>query len=98
MPFKKTWKDYFWDILISLDQLLNTVTGGYPDETISSRLGKLKVRQGGELYWNNWCGIARPLDTVLNWIDPGHSVDAIEHDEGDPIFNRKGAIVGYAKH
>ena len=31
---------YFWNILISIDQLVNTLFGGDPDETISSRLGK----------------------------------------------------------
>lgn len=33
-------KRYFWRVLISIDQLLNTVAGGDPDETLSSRLGK----------------------------------------------------------
>ena len=87
---------YFWNMLISLDQLLNTVLGGYPDETISSRLGKLKVRQGGQLTWRDWCGVALPLDWILDKIDPGHSIDAIEADEGDPIYDRQGNQVGQA--
>lgn len=33
-------KKYLYNILISLDQLGNTILGGDPDETISSRLGK----------------------------------------------------------
>jgi hypothetical protein len=31
---------YFIRILIAIDQLANTIAGGDPDETISSRLGK----------------------------------------------------------
>lgn len=33
-------KRYFHNILVSLDQFFNTVFGGDPDETVSSRLGK----------------------------------------------------------
>ncbi len=39
------------NILISIDQLGNTIAGGDPDETISSRLGKLKVKHGGKIPW-----------------------------------------------
>lgn len=38
-------KHYLFNILIALDQLGNTLAGGYPDETMSSRMGKhLKKR------------------------------------------------------
>ena len=40
---------YFLNILISLDQMGNTLLGGDPDETISSRLGKLKQKHGGQI-------------------------------------------------
>lgn len=33
-------KQYFWNILIWLDQGGNTLTFGSPDETLSSRLGR----------------------------------------------------------
>ncbi|OEU44246.1 MAG: hypothetical protein BBJ60_00010 [Desulfobacterales bacterium S7086C20] len=73
------WK-YLLNILISVDQFGNTLVGGDPDETISSRLGKLKVRHGGEIPWY------RPMSKFVDWgldkIDPGHSIDAIEEDEG----------------
>jgi len=69
------------NILIGLDQLGNALAGGDPDETISSRLGKLKRRHGGTIPWR------RPISRVIDWglgkIDPGHSTDAIEEDEGD---------------
>lgn len=69
-------------VLLALDQLANTVTGGNEDETISSRLGKRKLAQGGKLRWRDWGGLARPLDWALDKLDPHHSVDAIEVDEG----------------
>jgi len=68
------------NILISIDQLGNTIAGGDPDETISSRLGKLKVKHGGKIPWR------RPVSKMIDWgldkIDPNHSIDAIEEDEG----------------
>ena len=68
------------NILIGIDQLGNAILGGDPDETISSRLGKMKVKHGGKIPWY------RPLSKIVDWgldkIDPNHSVDAIEEDEG----------------
>ena len=62
-------KKYLFNLLISLDQLGNTLTGGDPDETISSRLGK---------HYNN-SFMARLVDLMF-WR--GHCVDSIEPDEG----------------
>lgn len=87
-------KRYIWNVLTALDQLLNAIFLGYPDETISSRLGKLKLLQGGQLTWGDWGGIALPLDWILDKIDPGHSIDAIESDEGEPVYDRLGNVVG----
>jgi len=75
------------NILISIDQLGNTICGGDPDETISSRLGKLKVKHGGKIPWR------RPVSRIIDWgldkIDPNHSIDAIEEDEGkDAIIDK----------
>jgi len=71
---------YCLNILISLDQFGNALFGGDPDETISSRLGKLKIRHGGKIPWY------RPMSKFVDWgldqIDPNHSIDAIEEDEG----------------
>ena len=71
---------YCLNFLISIDQFGNVLVGGDPDETISSRLGKLKRRYGGKIPWK------RPLSKIIDWglnkIDPGHSTDAIENDEG----------------
>lgn len=65
--------EYFWNILISIDQLANTILGGDPDETISSRSGK---RQDEQL-WAKW------LCWFLNKIQTDHCKKSIEKDEGD---------------
>lgn len=58
--------------LIGWDQLLSAMTGGDPDETVSSRLGKSRAR----------CLLCAGLCRVLDWLDPGHCDNAIEHDRG----------------
>jgi len=65
-----------WGVLIGVDQLGNTLLGGDPDETISSRLGRLKVHHGGRIPWHH--PIARLVDHALEVVDKGHSVDSIE--------------------
>lgn len=78
-------KKYFFNVLIGIDQLANAVFGGDPDETISSRLGKIKVTHGGAIPW--YRPLAWLIDAMLEKIDPNHSVDAIEDDEGkDQVF------------
>jgi len=79
---------YMLNILIGLDQFGNSILGGDPDETISSRLGKLKIRHGGSIPWY------RPLSKIVDWgldkIDPNHSIDAIEEDEGkDALIDKE---------
>lgn len=71
---------YILNILISIDQLGNTLTGGDPDETISSRLGKIKRKYGGIIPWTK--PLARLIDWGLEKIDKNHCIDAIEEDEG----------------
>lgn len=63
---------YFWNILISIDQLANTLLGGDPDETISSRAGKKRDHQ----LW------AKCLCWFLNKLDTNHCQKSIEKDEG----------------
>jgi hypothetical protein len=69
-------KRYLFNILISVDQLANTVLGGYPDETISSRLAKLN-RKGNKV------GIIGCK--VLDKFDKGHCDRVIELDEGEQV-------------
>jgi hypothetical protein len=72
---------YVVNVLISLDQLANSILLGDPDETISSRLGRIKVKWGGEIPWTR--PVSRVTDRLLDWIDPNHSRDSIEHNEGN---------------
>ena len=66
-------KRYFWNILISIDQFANTVLGGFPDETISSRAGKA-MREGKA--WG--CVLCK----ILNLFENEHCAKSIEADEG----------------
>lgn len=75
--FMNVLRKYLLNLLISLDQLANTILGGDPDETISSRAGK-RQRKGKLAYW---------LCRALHWIDPNHCRDAIEEDEGKNSLN-----------
>jgi hypothetical protein len=69
-------KRYIWNLLISLDQLLNTLINGDPDETISSRMGK-RAREGDQL--------GKLVCRVLNIFDKNHCEKSIEEDEGKPM-------------
>jgi len=58
-------KQYFWNIIISLDQLVNTFCGGNPDETMSSRMGRNIVRgDNGKFNWRV------TVCKLLSWLDP----------------------------
>lgn len=66
-------KQYFWNILVNLDQTGNTLTGGDPDETISSRAAKAKA--AGKTWGKYMC-------KFLSFFDKGHCEKSIEKDEG----------------
>ena len=68
---------YLHNLLIAIDQLANTILGGYPDETISSRMGK-RIEK-------NDCLLSRVICKMLDIFDKGHCKDAIEKDEGLPM-------------
>jgi len=68
-------KKYLFNLLISIDQLVNTILGGFPDETMSSRMGK-KIDQKRN------CKICHVICRWLNYVDPNHCINSIEEDEG----------------
>ena len=68
------------NVLIGVDQLGNALWGGDPDESVSSRIGKMKLYYKGRIPWYHF--FFKVIDWGLNKIDPNHSIDAIEHDEG----------------
>lgn len=67
-------KKYLYNILISIDQLVNAILGGDPNETISSRMGKHLAKKD--------CPFCNLLCSLLNLINKDHCVKAIEPDEG----------------
>lgn len=67
---------YFLNVLIAIDQLLNALLAGDPDETISSRMGKYVVRGRGFIP----CVLCKLLDIVFREKD--HCKNSIETDEG----------------
>jgi len=67
---------YLWNVLIGVDQLGNALLGGDPDETVSSRMGKILGRR------KHRCRVCRLLCRLLDKIDPNHCAAAIETDEG----------------
>lgn len=66
-------KRYIWNILLTIDQGINTILGGDPDETISSRAAKRR-KEGAR-----WACI---LCKFLNIFDKNHCNENIEDDEG----------------
>jgi hypothetical protein len=67
---RETDHSYIVRVLISIDQLGNTICNGDPDETISSRVGR------GAVAGKRW---ALMLEPIINWImgSPTHCRDAI---------------------
>lgn len=70
---------YFWNILISLDQLANTVLLGDPDETLSSRLSKWRNYPHDTWKWRTGYCACR----MLHWFDKNHCLKSEEPDEGE---------------
>jgi len=71
-----TWiKKYLLNVFLGLDFLGNALTGGDPEETISSRIGKKRAK-------GKKCAVCDFLCKILDWIDPRHCRDAINYSEG----------------
>ena len=66
-------KKYLKNIIISIDQLINTLAGGDPDMTISARLGR------------NYRGtfIARFVDWLFQWQGNKSHVENADYWESD---------------
>jgi len=61
---------FLYNLFLGLDQLLNTISGGHPDETLSSRLGRTI---GKERYF--WVAPARVIVDTLFFFDKDYKVD-----------------------
>jgi len=55
-------KTYLLFVLIAIDQLLNALIGGFPDETLSSYAWRMDQKQ--QRYWG-WT--RRAIDTLFFW-------------------------------
>lgn len=55
-----THPDYF-QVLVAVDQLINTLIGGYADETLSARAHRRRLRGKG--------GVAKVIDCLFFWQD-----------------------------
>jgi hypothetical protein len=77
-------RKYVKNYLLGLDQKLNVIFLGDPDETISSRIGK-SVRYNG-LSARKWT-VAYWIYIILDKIDKNHSEDSIEYDEGNDALH-----------
>jgi len=64
-------KKYIYNILISIDQLINTFLGGDPDMTISGRVGRN--------YKGTW--IAKLIDWMFSWQKRVGSKSHVENAE-----------------
>lgn len=65
---------YIMNVLVSIDQLINTILLGDPDETMSSRMGKHLAKHD--------CPFCNMLCKFLNLFQKDHCVKSIESDEG----------------
>lgn len=71
-------KGYLYRIGIALNQLLNTLTGGQEDETLSSRWGR-----------NRKGKFARAACSVLDHIQPCHCAQSVERGpDGEPLAHQ----------
>ena len=63
------------NILLVADEAVNSLLGGAPDETISSRMGRWKhKKKGGE------AAVGKAISGALDVIDKGHT-DKVADDE-----------------
>ena len=65
---------YLYNVLLGLDQFLSVLTGGDPDETVSSRVGKAAAAGSR---WGK--ALERCLDGLFG---AGHCRSSVEPDEG----------------
>lgn len=62
------------EILIAIDQLINTLVGGRADETLSARAHRMREKKHK---WWGWT--ARAIDMLFFWQD-GHCKQAYESE------------------
>jgi len=72
---------YCWNILIAIDQLINTLFCGDPDETLSSRMGKWAI--AGKHKKGTRKVVYQVCHFVVELFEKDHFKKSIEEDEGN---------------
>ena len=81
MPKIHTTYSWLYAILIAIDQLGNALAGGYPDTTISARVG-YNALHSGPLTRRCWCLLQVLIDyTFLPLDGPRHCYQAYQADK-----------------
>ncbi len=65
---------YGYNVLVALDQFINTIFAGYPDETLSAR--SWRKAQAGQWFWR---AMRWGVDMIFFW-EPGHCKAAFENE------------------
>lgn len=74
MDFRAAVYRYLWKILVVFSQLLNTILGGDPEETLCSRMGR-NIKEGR-------CGLCSIVCFLLGKIDEDHCARSIDTTKG----------------
>lgn len=76
---------YILNVLVGIDQLANTIVGGDPDETLSSRFYKWRLEPKDSFRYKAGHFMCR----LLHWFDKDHCDKVVELDEGkDAVIRR----------
>ena len=77
---------YIYNVLISIDQFGNALTGGNPDCTISGRTGYFSRHSIPQVRWF-WLALEKVIDTTFYPFDgPGHCLQAYEKEKLNEFY------------
>jgi len=68
-------KRYQWNVLIALDQLMNSLLFGYPEETLSART--YRKAKAGQWFWR---ALRQVIDLAFRWDSAEHCREAYENE------------------
>ncbi len=71
---------YIYNFFLALDQMINAILLGDPDESLSGRLGRAKLSRKPKF----WVGPMIDINDFLWWTFTGelqHSINAVEKEE-----------------
>lgn len=91
--FSDKLRKYGFNMLLSVDQNANVVLMGFPDETISSRVGRAVASGRPKWYIRIFAPILNLAFKVIAG-DKNHAIESIEHDEN---FNDRAELWSWAK-